>query len=337
MNPKIAVVILNWNGSEDTLECLESLRQIAYSNYSIIIVDNASSDDSLERIRKYCRGEIEVKSSFFKYSRRNKPVETIEYTKEESEKTELNFRDITLIKNDKNYGFAEGNNIGIRYGLNNLNLDYILLLNNDTVVDHNFLGELIKISESNPHIGFVSPKTYYYDFNNKQNVINFAGGSLNMFKGQSQSIGVNEVDNGQYDQIKTVEYGEGSCLLIKREVLEKIGLFDTKYFAYWEEADLCTRGNKAGYRSVYVPKAKIWHKVSASTDDPTKLYYYTRNKFWFMHKYANRMEYASFITLFFGLYFWNLTCRHIIYGLYKRSLKHNNYFLKGIIKGILIK
>ena len=337
MNPKIAVVILNWNGSEDTLECLESLRQIAYSNYSIIIVDNASSDDSLERIRKYCRGEIEVKSSFFKYSRRNKPVETIEYTKEESEKTELNFREITLIKNDKNYGFAEGNNIGIRYGLNNLDLDYILLLNNDTVVKHNFLGELIKISESNPHIGFVSPKTYYYDFNNKQNVINFAGGSLNMFKGQSQSIGVNEVDNGQYDQIKTVEYGEGSCLLIKREVLEKIGLFDTKYFAYWEEADLCTRGNKAGYRSVYVPKAKIWHKVSASTDDPTKLYYYTRNKFWFMQKYANRMEYASFIALFFGFYFWNLTCRYIIYGLYKRSLKHNNYFLKGIIKGILIK
>ena len=337
MNPKIVVVILNWNGSEDTLECLESLRQIAYSNYSIIIVDNASSDDSLERIRKYCRGEIVVKSSFFKYSRRNKPVETIEYTKEESEKTELNFRDITLIKNDKNYGFAEGNNIGIRYGLNNLDLDYILLLNNDTVVDHNFLGELIKISESNPHIGFVSPKTYYYDFNNKQNVINFAGGSLNMFKGQSQSIGVNEVDNGQYDQIKTVEYGEGSCLLIKREVLEKIGLFDTKYFAYWEEADLCTRGNKAGYMSVYVPKAKIWHKVSASTDDPTKLYYYTRNKFWFMQKYANRIEYTSFIALFFGFYFWNLTCRYIIYGLYKRSLKHNNYFLKGIIKGILIK
>ena len=337
MNPKIAVVILNWNSSEDTLECLESLRQIAYSNYSIIIVDNASSDDSLKRIRKYCRGEIEVKSSFFKYSRRNKPVETIEYTKEESEKTELNFRDITLIKNDKNYGFAEGNNIGIRYGLNDLDLDYILLLNNDTVVDHNFLGELIKISESNPHIGFVSPKIYYYDFNNKQNVINFAGGSINMFKGQSQSIGVNEVDNGQYDQIKTVEYGEGSCLLIKREVLEKIGLFDTKYFAYWEEADLCTRGNKAGYRSVYVPKAKIWHKVSASTDDPTKLYYYTRNKFWFMHKYANRMEYASFITLFFGFYFWNLACRYIIYGLYKRSLKHNNYFLKGIINGILIK
>ena len=77
-----------------------------------------------------------------------------------------------------------------------------------------------------------------------------------MIKGQSQSIGVNEVDEGQYDEIKTVEYCEGSCLLVKREVLEKIGLFDTKYFAYWEEADLCTRGYKAGYKSVYVPKLK---------------------------------------------------------------------------------
>ena len=337
MNPKIAVVILNWNGSEDTLECLESLRQIDYSNYNIILVDNASSDESLERIRKYCRGEIEIKSSFFKYSRRNKPAETIEYTKEESEKRESNFAEIVLIKNDKNYGFAEGSNIGIRYGLNNSDLDYILLLNNDTVVDSDFLRELVKVSENSHEIGFASPKTYYYDFNNKQNVINFAGGSLNMFKGQSHSIGVNEVDNGQYDEIKTVEYGEGSCLLVKREVLEKIGLFDTKYFAYWEEADLCKRGFKAGYRSVYVPKAKIWHKISASTDDPTKLYYYTRNKFWFMRKYANRTEYISFLLLFFGFYFWNLTCKYTLYGIYKRSLKQSNYFLKGIKNGIFIK
>ncbi len=337
MNPKVAVVILNWNGSEDTVECLESLRQITYSNYSIIVVDNASSDNSLEKIRRYCKGEIEVKSTFFKYCLKNKPVKTAEYTKEQSEKIGFNSAEVVLIKNDKNYGFAEGNNIGIRYGLNNLDPDYILLLNNDTVVDRDFLRELIDVSESIPDIGFASPKTYYYDFNNKRNVINFAGGSLNMFKGQSQSIGVNEVDNGQYDEIKTVEYGEGSCLLVKKEVLEKIGLFDTKYFAYWEEADLCIRGNKAGYKSVYVPKSRMWHKVSASTDDPTKLYYYTRNKFWFMQKYASREEYVSFMLLFFGFYFWNLICRYIIYGLYKRSLKHSNYFLKGIKNGIFIK
>ncbi len=335
MSPKVAVIILNWNGSEDTIECLESLRQITYPNYNILVVDNASSDNSIEKIRLYCKGKIEVKSDFFKYSKRNKPLKIVEHTKEEFEK--INFTGIVLIKNGKNYGFAEGNNIGIRYVLNNLNSDYILLLNNDTVVDSDFLAELIKVSESSYDIGFAGPKIYYYNFNNKQNVINFAGGTLNMLRGQSQSIGVNEVDSGQYDKIKTVEYGEGSCLLIKREVLEKIGLFDTKYFAYWEEADLCKRGCKAGYKSLYVPKAKIWHKVSASTDDPTKLYYYTRNKFWFMQEYASKMEYISFLLLFFGFYFWNLTCKYTMYGLYKKNLKHSNYFLKGIKNGIFTK
>ncbi len=338
MNSKIAIIILNWNGWEDTLECLESLYQISYQNYNVIIVDNASSDSSLKKIRQYLEGKIDVNSSFFKYSKDNKPVELTEYTKEESEKMECNsIRGTILIKNDKNYGFAEGNNIGIRYALHNLNPDYILLLNNDTVVDPNFLGELVRVAKNSSDIGFVSPKIYYYNFENRPDVINFAGGSLNMFKGHSQSIGVNEVDTGQHDEIKNVKYAEGSCLLTKREILENIGLFDTKYFAYWEEADLCTRGYEAGYRSVYVPKAKIWHKVSASTDDPTKIYYYTRNKFWFMQKYANKMEYISFLLLFFGFYFWNLTCRYTIYDLYKRRLEHSSYFLKGIKNGLFIK
>lgn len=335
MNPKVTIIITNWNGWQDTLECLESLYQIKYPNYDIILVDNNSEDNSILKIKEYCEGRIKIKSKFLKYNPNNKPIEVIEYTNEESE-NECNSinKGIILIKNNANYGFAEGNNIGIRYALNSSNSDYVLLLNNDTVVDKKFLEELVKVSESDTTIGFVSPKTYYYNFDNRHDVINFAGGSLNMFKGQSQSIGANEIDKGQYDKIKTVEYGEGSCLLIKREVLEKIGLFDTKYFAYWEEADLCTRGHKAGYRSIYVPKAKIWHKVSASTDDPTKLYYYTRNKFWFMQKYSNRMEYLSFLLLFFGFYFWNLICRYTLYGLYKRSLKHSSYFLKGIKNGI---
>ncbi len=337
MNPKIAVIILNWNGWKDTVECLESLYQITFHDYDVVIVDNASSDNSLEKIRQYHEGKIEVNSSFFKYSKSNKPVKIIEYTLEESKYIKSRSLGTILIKNDKNYGFAEGNNIGIRYALDTLNADHILLLNNDTVVDKNFLSELIEVIESRPHIGFVSPKTYYYDFNNRNDVINFAGGSLSMFKGHSQSIGVNEVDRGQYDDIKTVEYVEGSCLLAKREVLEKIGLFDTKYFAYWEEADLCTRGFKSGYKSVYVPKARIWHKVSASTDDPTKIYYYTRNKFWFMEKYANKSEYISFLLLFFGFYFWNIVCKYIFYDLYKRSFEHSIYFLKGIKNGFLIK
>lgn len=334
MSPKVAVIILNWNGSRDTVECLESLGHVNYSNYTTIVVDNASTDDSIERIRRYCKGQIEVKSDFFRYSKKNKPIKMVEYTKKGSEKINSDFTGMVLIKNSKNYGFAGGNNIGMRYAMRNLNPDYILFLNNDTVVDRSFLKELIEVSENSVNTGFTSPKVYYYDFNSKRNVINFAGGSLNMFKGQSHSIGVNEVDRGQHDKVKIVEYCEGSCLLVKREVLEKIGPFDTKYFAYWEEADLCTRGYKAGYRSVYVPKSRIWHKVSASSDDPTKLYYYTRNKFWFMQKHARKTEYISFLLLFFGFYLWKMACMYTLYGLYRRDLKHSSYFLKGIKNGI---
>lgn len=343
MNPKVAIILLNWNSWKDTVECLESLYQINYQDYYVIVVDNASSDGSLEKIREYCRGKIKVESSFFKYNPHNKPVKLTEYTKEESEKINISLHDnsqnkeLILIKNHENYGFAQGNNIGIKYALNSLKTDYILFLNNDTVVDINFLGELIKVSENHPDIGFVGPKTYYYNFNNRHDVINFAGGSLNMFKGRSRSIGVNEVDECQHEEIKIVDYVEGSCSLAKKEVLEEIGLFDPKYFAYWEEVDLCIRGYKAGYKSMYVPEAKIWHKVSSSVHNPLKIYYYTRNNFWFMEKYANKREYIVFLLCFFGFYFWNLNYNYIKSSLYEKDLDHNSYFLKGIINGLFIK
>jgi GT2 family glycosyltransferase len=132
--PHVSIIILNWNGSEDTVECLESVYKIKYPNYNIILLDNASNDESLEKIRGYLEGKIKVKSPFFEYAR-NKPLKFREYLKNEIESLKnrdnhyLN-KELILIKNDKNYGFTEGNNIGIRYALNTLNSDYILLLNN---------------------------------------------------------------------------------------------------------------------------------------------------------------------------------------------------------------
>ena len=117
MNPKVSIIILNWNGWEDTIECLESLYQIIYPNYDAIVVDNGSEDDSIKKIKEYCEGKIKVKSKFFEYSSENKPIKIIEYTREEAEAGEgkeeelenvPSNRKIVLIRNDKNYGFAGG-------------------------------------------------------------------------------------------------------------------------------------------------------------------------------------------------------------------------------------
>lgn len=344
MNPTVTVILINWNGWKDTIECLESLYQINYPNYNVILVDNNSKDDSIQKIKEYCRGNLQIESEFFKYNPSDKPIEIQEYTKGESEKGLLNKeflslssnRKLILIRSPENYGFSEGNNIGIRYALNNLDNDYILLLNNDTVVDNDFLAEMVNVGESKRKFGILGPKTFYYDFSGKKDVICFAGGLLNMNKGQSHSIGSNEIDNGQYDEIKEVNYVEGSCLLIKKEVLNKIGFLDTRYFAYWEETDFCIRGFNAGYKSVYVSKAKIWHKVSASFNNPIKLYYYTRNKFWFMKKNGSKKQYISFLFNFFLYSFWRLNFDYFYDSLkFKKDFNRNKNFTKGSLHGLL--
>jgi GT2 family glycosyltransferase len=301
--PPVSIIILNWNGWQDTIECLESVYQIDYSNYNVIVVDNASTDHSIKKIKEYCEGKIEVESKFFKYKNGNKPIKVIEHDEEELNEKFNKFKGLILLKNHKNYGFAEGNNKAIQYALKNLKNDYILLLNNDTVVDKEFLTQLVNIAK-NKKIGFVGPKTYYYEFNGGSNVIGFAGGILNRRKCQLNPVGKDELDEGQYDQSKKVDYVEGSCLLIKKEIIKEIGCFDSDYFTYWEEVDWCIRGIKADYISFYSPKAKIWHKTRASEVGASSIYYMIKNRFLFIKKNKKDVKIASSLIYFFGYYFW---------------------------------
>jgi len=339
-NPKVSIIILNWNSWKDTIECLESLYQITYPNYDVIVVDNGSEDESIEELREYCKGNIEVKSKFFTYLNKNKPINLREYTKKQIEinspsiiKKEGDIspnKKMILIKNDKNFGFAEGNNIAIIYALNNLNTDYILLLNNDTVVDKRFLEELIKVAESETNIGIVGPKTYFYHQPNKLQLI---WNRIDYIRGKIILFGAGEIDQGQFDKIKETDYTPGSCILIKQEVLKKIGLLDFRYYLYWEETEYCTRSKRNGYRDIYCPKAKIWHKVSQSTNKISGLttYYSTRNRFWFMKKYATNTQYLLFILYFFTYEFWFLI---IIYIIHQRNKTTFISFIKGVIDGI---
>ena len=327
--PEVAVIILNWNGWEDTIECLESLYQIDYPNYNVILVDNASEDDSIEKIREYCAGKLEIESDFFDYDKHNKPLNLVD-SNIIPDDLSPGTKNLFLIQNQENYGFAEGNNIGIRFSLKQFNPEYILLLNNDTVVDKNFLKELVDLGQKNEKIGIVGPKIYYYD---EPQTIWCIGGKISWKLARGIHIGNNQLDEGQYENIKEVEYVSGSAFLIKKEVLKKAGLMDKNLFLYFEETDLTLRASKLGYKSFYSPKAKIWHKVSRSgggMSKPIGLYYITRNRWLFMRRWAKKTDYIFFV-IFQGFIAIPLP---IILSIYYRNKKLLFAYYNGLKKGI---
>lgn len=341
-SPKVAIIILNWNGWEDTIECIESLYKINYSNYNTIIIDNYSEDDSIKKIKEYCKGEIEVKSKYFRYNPDNKPIGILELFENDLENLigdngSLSNKILTLISNQKNHGFTEGNNIGMRFAIKNLNPDYILLLNNDTIVDADFLDKLVKIAEKESKIGFVGPKIYFYEFNNKSNIIQYAGGKQNLWKFSPEPIGFKEEDVGQFNKNKEVEFIHGSCMLVKTEMINDIGLLDKEFFTFIEENDWCMRGNKRGWLSMYGYKSVIWHKGGKSTNSkkikPLKWYYMTKNRFLFIKKHANSFQKVSFLIYFFLIDCWFWIGASILYF---RSLRLLKSHLSAVKDGIIL-
>lgn len=238
MQKKVYVIVLNWNGKEDTLDCLKSLRSTNYENYKVVLVDNGSEDDSVAAVRQ-------------------------------------NFPEVEIVETGKNLGFAGGNNVGMEYAIKQ-GADYLFLINNDTNVHPDYLKELVEVAESDPKIGAAGSKIYYYS---EPERIWWAGGKVNWLKNKGEHIGLDEMDKGQYDETREVDYMTGCALLVKREVVEKIGVLEDDYFLYYEDTDYSLRIKNAGYKVVYVPKSKIYHKVSRSTKpgSPSYIYYHTRN------------------------------------------------------------
>ena len=339
VTPKVSIIILNWNGWKDTIECLESLNQISYPDYDVIIVDNGSEDGSIEKIKEYAEGQIEVRSKFFEYSSENKPIKIIEYEREEAEagggkegeiRALPSNRKLIIIKNEKNYGFAGGNNIGIQYALKTFNPGYVLLLNNDTAVDSAFLGELVKVAESDARIGIVGPIIYHY---NAQRKIHNTGVKICWNKGRGHLLRANEIDNGQFNEIVEVDYVQGCALLAKRELFDKIGYLNPNYIIYVEETEWCVRAHKAGYKVLCVPNAKMWHKGSSTTKEISGFYEYliTRNRFWFMKQHATKRQYILFLANFFGFRFWVTGGALLIYH---KNINAFISFCKGTRDGI---
>ncbi len=308
MDPTVFIIILNWNSWRDTIECLESLYRMTYSPYVIVIVDNGSEDDSVKKINQYCNGEINVKTEFFEYNPDNKPINIIEYTRKEAEHATINLqpKQVILIKNEKNDGFAEGNNIGVRFSQN---ADYLLLLNSDTVVDPAFLERLIIASEKDD-IGVVQPKILRRD---NPRIIDSVGQEM-YWDGNIQDIWFGKPDDKRFDTIHEIFGACATAALIKKKVLEKTGLFDPDFFLIFEDVDLSWRIRLAGYKTVLVPDAVVYHKRGVSGKlSRTSQFYVIRNRIYIAAKYFP-LSYVLRFLPFYGYHFTRLLGLHYEVG-----------------------
>lgn len=262
---KICVVILNWNRKNDTEECIKSVLGCKHSTFSleVVVVDNGSTDGSETRLKNI--------------DSRGVPFE--------------------IIPNGENLGYAGGNNVGIRHALNH-EADFVLILNNDTIVDDNFLEELVRSSKRHPKIGIFTPKIYFakgFEFHRDKykpdqlgKVIWSAGGRIDWKNVYGQNIGVDEIDRGQFNKEEKVDFATGAAMFVKASVFKEIGLFDENYFMYMEDVDFSIKATLSGWGIIYVPKAILWHKVARSSAIGGDLndYYIHRNRMLFALKHA---------------------------------------------------
>ena len=244
---KVGIILVNYNGAKDTVECLNSLYTVNYKNKKIYVVDNNSSEDDLEYLESF------IDCSYVK-----------------------------LIKLEENLGFSGGNNIGIKEALAD-GCKVIGLLNNDTTVEDDFLNQLVIKLFSDKRIGAVVPQIRdYYN----ESMVTYGGGEINYLKGSVFIEGINRYEDSINNTERFVTFGHGCCLFLKKEVILKIGLLPEEYFLYFEDADYSIQIVKSGYRIMYCPKSIIYHKESASTKKGSDnfQYYFTRNRFYFIKK-----------------------------------------------------
>lgn len=241
MQPAVTIVILNWNGKSYLEQFLPSVLATEYSNFSVLLVDNASTDDSVAWLKEqYPQVQVEVM--------------------------------------DQNYGFTGGNNRALPY----VKTPYYVLLNSDVEVEPGWLTPLVTMMESDPSIASIQPKVRAWHEKEKFEYAGAAGGYMDCYGypfNRGRLFDITEKDEGQYDDPKEIFWATGACCLIRKEVSDRIGLFEERFFAHMEEIDFCWRAKNFGYRIMYCPDSIVYH-VGGGTlkrENPFKTFLNVRN------------------------------------------------------------
>jgi GT2 family glycosyltransferase len=276
---KTAVIVLNWNSRGMTAECIRSLLRMRAGDFQVIVVDNGSHDGSVNYLRQ-------------------------------------EFPQVTVLPQDHNLGFAAGCNVGMRHALKQ-NARFVLLVNNDTVVEPNFLRELECVAEQHPQAAMVSPKIYFWDAPER---LWWAGGEFSLRTGIPKHIGRKALDAGQFDRVVELDWATGCAILIRCDAVAQVGLFDERFFGNVEDVDLSLRMRKAGFAIWYAPNAKLWHKEGVdykkNGGEYLRKFTGTRNLLFAMRKHAGPLQWLTFLP--------NFLVRHVI-AVVVQSMRHGDF------------
>jgi hypothetical protein len=251
--PKVSIIVLNWNRKADTLECLESLRRMRYPNYEVVVVDNGSTDDSVETIKQA-------------------------------------HPHVTVLQNSDNLGYAEGNNVGVHHAWQS-GSDYAFILNNDAVVSANTLTPLVETMEREPDVAIVGSRICYY--HRRDIIQCAGTRADEKTGATIEEVGNGQQDTGQEFPEESYNSAHGCAMMVRCSLLEKVGLMEPAFCLYLEEEDWCLRFQEAGYRVKMIATSKVFHKDGATiggSKSPPALYYMARNRRLFLE---NRMRHQG--------------------------------------------
>jgi GT2 family glycosyltransferase len=289
----VAIIVLNWNTAQDTLECVDSLKRLSYQNFSVIVIDNGSTDDSVTVLRA-----------------------------EE--------QDYLLVETGVNLGYAGGNNVGARLGLER-GADAIWFLNNDTVVDPDSLSVMVDTLQLD-RVGVVGSVVLFHDGYHRQdlNAVQHDGGFINWHTGETFSFNDETRRTGNTPYVSEVIHG--ASMLVRREVLAVVGSLPELYFLNYEETDYCVQVRRAGWRLMIDPRSHVWHKVSSSLGQASEQYYYYmhRNVALFMRRHGTFWQQL----LFWPQYVFWMVKGYVVWSVRRRS-SPRKVFIQAMYDGIL--
>jgi GT2 family glycosyltransferase len=292
--PLISIITVNYNGLDLTVELLNSIRRVTYSNLEVFVVDNASRENPQLFLEK-------------------------------------NYPEVQVIRSEQNLGFAGGNNLAVHQATG----DFLFFINNDAEITVGCLDRLVAIFEEKKNVGMVSPLICYFNESQQAeaDLIQYAGMTqVNAVTARNSTTGEKERDKGQFSEPQKTAYGHGAAMMVSREVVEKAGIMFEDFFLYYEELDWCERIRRIGYDIWVEPRARIYHKESASVGamSTLKTYYINRNRVYFMRRNFGGLSFVGF-----ALFLTFVTIpKNILMYLLRGQLDHAKVFLKAIFWNI---